>query len=121
MLNITVTLTADGPLLAVLQNIATALTGGAIAATPAKMTVVQPSASPAVSGSETSSGETGAGNINSTVTLEQVRALVTKKSQAGKMPEIKALLTKFSVAKVTELPADKYDSFYSEVDKIKVA
>lgn len=119
MFDIKVTVTASPELLDVLQKLVgakSAATAVPAAANPPKMTSV-----PASNGS--AAPATGATNPGTeiTVTLEQVRALVTAKSQAGKMPEIKALLTAFGANKVTELPADKYPSFYSEVDKIKIA
>jgi phage-related tail fiber protein len=116
-INFTLTLTADAPLLDVLRQIATAMSGGkAISAAPAPSNGQAPAGMKAVSNE--SAAQVG---TTASVTLEQVRALVTAKSQAGKMPEVKALLTTFGVSKVTELPAEKYDAFYAEINKIKVA
>lgn len=42
------------------------------------------------------------------VTLEQVRARLAQLSQAGKTAEIKALLSKFGAAKLTDLSSEKF-------------
>ena len=52
------------------------------------------------------------------VTLEEVRALLAEKSRAGKTAEVKNLLTKFGVNKLSELDASKYDELLKETEEI---
>ena len=49
------------------------------------------------------------------VTLEQLRAKMAAKSQAGKGPECKALLVKFGASNLTSVPAEKYGDLMNEV------
>ena len=49
------------------------------------------------------------------VTLEEVRAV---KSRSGKTAEVKELLTKFGVNKLSELDASKYDELLKETEGI---
>ncbi len=42
------------------------------------------------------------------VTLEELRARLTKVSQAGKQEEVKALLASFGAKKLTEIPKERY-------------
>ena len=44
-----------------------------------------------------------------TVSLQEVRAVLADKSRNGKTAEVKELLTKFGVNKLSELDASKYD------------
>jgi len=37
------------------------------------------------------------------VTIEQVRGILAEKSQAGKQPQVKALITKYGAKKLTEV------------------
>lgn len=115
MFNVNVTVTASPELLDVLRKLTGSRdTGSRDTGSPAaKPTMTSVPASPAAPAADA--------KLDATLTLEQVRALVTAKSQAGKMTEVKALLTAFGVARATELPADKYAAFYSELEKIKVA
>lgn len=53
-----------------------------------------------------------------TVTLEEVRAVLAEKSRAGKTAEVKGLLTKFGVNKLSELDASKYDELLKETEEI---
>lgn len=53
-----------------------------------------------------------------TVTLEEVRAVLAEKSRAGKTAEVKGLLTKFGVNKLSELDASKYDELLKETEVI---
>jgi len=55
---------------------------------------------------------------NEPVTIETVRAAVQTKAQSGKRDHVKTLLTKFSVARVTDLPAEKYHLFLKEVEAL---
>lgn len=52
------------------------------------------------------------------VTLEEVRAKLAALSQAGKKAEAKALLDQFGVAKLTDLPADKYAEVLAAAEEI---
>lgn len=65
--------------------------------------------------------ETVSGNNQAatpSVTIEQIRALIPeKKAQVG-MDKLKALLTKYNTANVTNLPMDKYDEFYNELKNL---
>lgn len=49
------------------------------------------------------------------ITLEQLRAKMAAKSQAGKGPECKALLVKFGASNLTSVPAEKYSDLMNEV------
>ena len=52
------------------------------------------------------------------VTLEEVRSVLAEKSRAGKTAEVKELLTKFGVNKLSELDASKYDELLKETEVI---
>ena len=52
------------------------------------------------------------------VTLEEVRSVLAEKSRAGKTAEVKELLTKFGVNKLSELDASKYDELLKETEEI---
>ena len=52
------------------------------------------------------------------VTLEEVRAVLAEKSRSGKTTEVKALLTKFGVDKLSELDSSKYDELLKEAEVI---
>ena len=52
------------------------------------------------------------------VTLEEVRAVLAEKSREGKTTEVKELLTKFGVNKLSELDASKYDELLKETEGI---
>ena len=56
--------------------------------------------------------------IKKSVTLEEVRAVLAEKSRAGKTAEVKGLLTKFGVNKLSELDASKYDGLLKETEGI---
>jgi hypothetical protein len=49
------------------------------------------------------------------ITLEQLRAKMAAKSQAGKGPECKALLATFGASNLTSVPAEKYGELMNEV------
>lgn len=53
-----------------------------------------------------------------TVTIETVRAAVQEKAAGGKRDEVKALLTKYKVARVTDLVESDYSAFLKEVTAI---
>ncbi len=52
------------------------------------------------------------------VTIEQVRAAVQTKAQAGNRDKIKSLLAEFNVAKVTELQPTDYSPFLEKVNAL---
>lgn len=52
------------------------------------------------------------------VTLEQVRAKLTKLSQGGKTAEVKALLARLGVAKLTDLPVEMFERVMSDAEAI---
>ena len=56
--------------------------------------------------------------IKAAVTLEEVRAVLAEKSRAGKTAEVKELLTKFGVNKLSELESSKYDELLKEAEVI---
>ena len=53
-----------------------------------------------------------------TFTLEQVRAKLADLARSGKQAEVKALLGKFGVKKLTEVPAEKYPELMKEAEAI---
>lgn len=55
---------------------------------------------------------------NDPITVETVRAAVQAKAQSGKRDQVKSLLTKFEVARVTDLPDTKYAKFLEEVNAL---
>lgn len=54
----------------------------------------------------------------SKLTLEQVRAKLTAISQAGKAAEVKALLKEFGVAKLTDVPPEKFPEILSKAEAL---
>jgi hypothetical protein len=52
------------------------------------------------------------------VTLEEVRAVLAKLSQGGKGAEVKALISQFGAAKLTEIPADKYSDVLAAAQEL---
>lgn len=56
--------------------------------------------------------------IKAAVTLEEVRAVLAEKSRVGKTAEVKELLTKFGVNKLSELESSKYDELLKEAEVI---
>lgn len=50
------------------------------------------------------------------ITLEQVRAVLAAKSQAGKQPEVKALITKHGGQKLTDLNPSCYEELLKEAE-----
>ena len=53
-----------------------------------------------------------------TFSLEQVRAKLADLSRGGKQAEVKALLGKFGVKKLTEVPEEKYPELMKEAEAI---
>lgn len=52
------------------------------------------------------------------ITLEQVRAVLASKSQNGKQPEVKALITSFGVKKLTEIDSSMYEELMLKAGEI---
>lgn len=52
------------------------------------------------------------------ITLEQVRAVLANKSQNGKQPEVKALITSFGVKKLTEIDSSMYEELMLKAGEI---
>lgn len=50
------------------------------------------------------------------ITLEQVRAVLAAKAQAGKQPEVKALITKHGGQKLTDLKPSCYEDLLKEAE-----
>ena len=48
------------------------------------------------------------------ITIEKVRAVLAEKSQNGKQPEVKALITKFGAKKLTDIETDCYEQLIAE-------
>jgi hypothetical protein len=65
--------------------------------------------------SETSAA---ASDSASEVTLVEVRAKLAALSQAGKAKEVKAVLSGYGVAKLTDLPKDKYAELLANVEQL---
>ncbi|NFQ33538.1 hypothetical protein FDF77_06595 [Clostridium sporogenes] len=53
-----------------------------------------------------------------TITLEEVRAALAKKSQEGKQKNVKDLITKYGAVKLSEIPSDKYLNLLKEAEMI---
>lgn len=52
------------------------------------------------------------------ITLEKVRAVLAAKSQAGKQPEVKALITKYGGQKLTDLNPSCYEELLKEASEL---
>jgi hypothetical protein len=52
------------------------------------------------------------------ITLEQLRAKMAAKSQAGKGPECKALLARFAAANLTAVPVEQYRELMAAVEAL---
>lgn len=48
------------------------------------------------------------------ITLEMVRAVLAEKSQSGKQPEVKALITKYGARKLTDINPSSYKKLLAE-------
>lgn len=53
-----------------------------------------------------------------TVTLEQVRAALSEKSQSGKQPQVKALIKKYGGNKLTDLDSKCYAELKKEAEEL---
>ena len=49
------------------------------------------------------------------ISLEEVRSVLAEKSQAGKSPEIRALIEKYGANKLTDLEPSCYEALLNEV------
>jgi hypothetical protein len=52
------------------------------------------------------------------ITLEQLRAKMAAKSQAGKGPECKALLARFAATNLTSVPVEQYSDLLAAVEAL---
>jgi hypothetical protein len=52
-------------------------------------------------------------------TLEEVRSVLAKKSQSGHTAEVKALLTKYGVDKLSAVDPSKYEALLKDAEDIK--
>jgi len=52
------------------------------------------------------------------VSLEAVRAVLAAKSQSGKQPEVKALITKYGAKKLTDIDSVKYPELLKEAEEL---
>jgi predicted component of type VI protein secretion system len=52
------------------------------------------------------------------ITKESLRALGLKKSSENKRDGIKALLAKFEISRISEVPADKFTDFYNALNAL---
>ena len=50
------------------------------------------------------------------ITIEKVRAVLAEKSQSGKQPEVKALITKFGAKKLTDIDPSSYKALLVEAE-----
>ena len=50
------------------------------------------------------------------ITIEKVRAVLAEKSQSGKQPEVKALITKYGANKLTDIDPAKYADLLKEAE-----
>jgi hypothetical protein len=50
------------------------------------------------------------------ITIEQVRAVLAEKSQSGKQPHVKALITKFGAKKLTDIDPARYTELLKEAE-----
>jgi hypothetical protein len=52
------------------------------------------------------------------ITLEQVRAVLSEKSANGKRTEVKALLTKYGVTKLSDISSDNFAAVLKEAESL---
>lgn len=53
-----------------------------------------------------------------TISIEEVRSVLAEKSQAGKGPEIRALIEKYGADKLTDLEPSYYEALLNEVEAL---
>jgi hemolysin activation/secretion protein len=138
-INVKVTLDAAPAFMAVLQGLFKPLAGGGTASTPAptvssknklknsdkvEKTATpepEPAADPAPEAADTTEAvdEVDAPDeVEPSVTIEQIRALIPGAKAKVGTDKVKALLTKYDTANVTNLPKAKYDEFYNELKNL---
>jgi hypothetical protein len=61
---------------------------------------------------------TSKGSKSVPLTLEQVRAVLAAKSQNGKQPEVKSLITEFGATKLTDIDPSKYEELLKKAGEI---
>lgn len=54
--------------------------------------------------------------VQAPVTIEQIRAILAEKSQAGKQPQVKELITKFGAKKLTDINPVHYAELLKEAE-----
>ena len=52
------------------------------------------------------------------ITIEEVRALLANKSQSGKQPQVKALITKYGASRLTEIDPSKFREILMEAEAL---
>lgn len=52
------------------------------------------------------------------ISIEEVRSVLAEKSQAGKGPEIRALIEKYGADKLTDLESSYYEALLNEVEAL---
>ena len=52
------------------------------------------------------------------ITIVKVRAVLAEKSQSGKQPEVKALITKFGAKKLTDIDPACYEKLLKEASEL---
>ncbi|MDO5795347.1 MAG: hypothetical protein Q4Q00_14315 [Turicibacter sp.] len=57
-------------------------------------------------------------SVKEEVTVEQIREVLSKKSQEGKTEEVKALLMKFGVEKLSNVKEEDYKALFEESQMI---
>ena len=50
------------------------------------------------------------------ISIEQIRAVLAEKSQSGKQPEVKALITKYGAKKLTDIDPASYRELHKEAE-----
>jgi hypothetical protein len=83
-----------------------------------KPKAAKPAATPAVTEAVTPAAPAPAAESPSEVTLEQVRAKLAALSQAGKAATVKELISGYGVAKLTDVPKDKYADLLAAAEGI---
>lgn len=68
---------------------------------------------------DTSSSETSTEATKNPVTIEQVRAVMAEKSQAGLTAQVKALLETFGAAKLSAVNPEDYEALLEAAKEIK--
>jgi len=52
------------------------------------------------------------------ISIEQIRAVLAEKSQSGKQPQVKALITKYGAMKLTDIDQVKYSELLKEAEEL---